>query len=375
MKRWVMAVTMALVVTMLAGPLLLAPTGLRRLPEAEQRRPNAMPVTVAPLDAAWTGSVGDAITDRLAGPGLGVEAVAQFDFHLARRAPGDKVIRGREEMLYYRLSTRVPCMDEVPLDVETAAVRRLSQATQDRGLRLVLIVIPDKVAAVPDGLPAAFHRAGSCVRARAVAAEEMLVAELGQNGMAVVENLSDPDAWFAEDTHYAPAGRLAVQRELVEALQPGMWSPAAVEHVPSTRQLDLRSLMGLPGQIKYTDHRLAYAATSESVVADVGGDQETILVRSRPHPGLSLVDGSTLVIHDSFIQGWRKDFQGLFEDATFVHWGSLDAEGVTSLLSGHDTVVVELVGRTFWGRGGSDARLNRLAERLTALAEDESGSS
>lgn len=364
MRRTIIVVTLALAGALLVAPAVLSWTGAARMPTFEQRVPADWPATPDPLDAGWTAEVGAAVTDRLAGQALGARALGAFDFRVTDRAPTDRVLVGAGDILYVRSSMAVPCLAARPVTSERSSLRALEAATRQADLRLVALVVPDKAASLPDDLPAEFLAKGRCLHARAAAAEEMMTEELGSDAISVLDGLSTPGTYFDEDTHWSPAGRQVGQQRLVEALVPGMWTDDAVVALPGSRGLDLRGMMGMPKTIDTQDHELAFAGSTEIRDLDLGTDIPVVTTHSEPAPGRQLVPGRTLVVHDSFVNGWREDFMGLFADATFVHWSSLEAPGVTDVLAGHDTIVVETVGRYFWGIQGDEARFVQLAEAL-----------
>lgn len=364
MRRTILVVTLALAGAMLVAPAVLSWTGAARMPTFEQRLPADWPATPDPLDAGWTAEVGAAVTDRLAGQALGARALGAFDFRVTDRAPTDRVLVGAGDTLYVRSSMAVPCLGARPVTSERSSLRALEAATRRADQRLVVLVVPDKAASLPEDLPAEFLDKGRCLHDRAAAAEAMMAEELGPDAVAVLDDLSTAGTYFDEDTHWSPTGRLVGQQRLVEALAPGMWSDDAFVTVPGSRGLDLRGMMGMPKKIDTEDHELAFARSTEMRDLELGTDIPVVVTHSEAAPGRELVPGRTLVVHDSFVNGWREDFMGLFTDATFVHWTSLDAPGIEEVLAGHDTVVVETVGRYFWGIQGDDARLVQLAEVL-----------
>lgn len=359
-RRW-QVVALAWAALLLLLPVGLAWTGQGTAPRAENRAATDFPTPARPQDVEWFDGVTDWVEDRLALSGEATRLVAEFDLDVAGRLPSSEVLVGADGFLFVRESLGAPCLDEVGLDAERTQLVELRDAAAARGLRLVLLVVPDKLAVEVDRVPAAFRDRARCLHERAQASEAVARDVLGDDALPMLDRLTtQPPSYFPDDTHWNAAGRRRAVQALVESLEPGMWDPAAVgEHV-GTRDKDLLALAGTPRTDDVPALTVRFGRRHrEEPIPDLG---RSVRSTSRPARGQRLVTSPTLVVHDSFVASWRSEFARLFADATLVHWDDVvDHDTLGDAMAGRETLVVELVGRSYWG---DSERLRHLVELL-----------
>lgn len=367
MRRFLIVVSLVWAMVALAMPLGLSWTGRGTAPELENRRPSQFPNEVRPHDVTWFTSVTTFVEDRLALASGATRALRTFDLEITDRLPAGDVLVGQEPWLFLRETLRAPCLDEQPLDRERELLERLWRAADARGIRVVLAVMPDKLAMEPEHAPAAFRSKAKCLAKRAEQSQALAKTVLGADNVIPVTTLLDtkPSSFHPTDSHWTAAGRRAFMQDLVERAEPGMWDAEAVDVVPGEREMDLLALAGVP-EIKQVDANAPRFAV-ESRVKDWLTLPRTATISAQSAPGRRLIGARTLMLHDSFVAGWREEFTALFADATIMHWSDLESPEAREVLPTHDLLVLETVGRAYWG---GSPRIAQVVEALEARVRE-----
>lgn len=207
------------------------------------------------------------IEDRLTFAGGATRALRTFDLEVTERFPaGDVLVVGPEPWLFLRETLEAPCLDEEPTGRERTLLERLEQAADARGIRVVLAVMPDKLAMEPEHAPAAFRSKAECLAERAEASQALATSALGFEDVVPATELLDtePSSFYPADSHWTADGRRTFMQDLVGRLQPGMWDDSAVDVVPGTREMDLLALAGIPRTLDVPMNVPRFAARTES---------------------------------------------------------------------------------------------------------------
>lgn len=362
MRRILIVAFLAWAMIALTLPLALSWTGRGTAPQVENRRPSAFPTEVRPQDASWFSGVTQYVEDRLSFAGGATRALRTFDLRVTRRLPAGDVLVGEGPWLFVKETLAAPCLAEQPLDAERAILERLRRAAASRGIRVVLSVVPDKLAMEPEHAPVAFRAKAECLADRAVESERLAASILGADVLPVTDLLdTEPTSFHPMDSHWTARGRRAFMRDLVGRLQPGMWSDDAVDVVQGRREMDLLALAGIPRTLDVDANAPRFAAHTS--VVESSTLPRTASISGEAAPGRQLIEASALLLHDSFVAGWRDEFTALFAHGTVMHWNDLEDPEAAKLLLAHDVVVLETVGRAYWGES---ARLRQLVEILEA---------
>jgi hypothetical protein len=225
---------------------------------------------------------------------------------LALGDAGEKVLRGRGGWLFYRpgadFLTQRPAAGDPTAEDALAAVRGFRDELAARGIRLIVVPVPNKESVYPDrlsrnsarpsGIPSIRSRAflAGCERAGIEAVD--LFAEFRR-----AREAGAPDLYLATDSHWTPAGlrisAAAVAKRLGAAAGPAAF---AVQSAPVRRNGDLvRMLRSPPIEAHAGDETVA----CERVVrADSGA------------PYADDPSSDVLVMGDSFLRIYETDEPG-----------------------------------------------------------------
>ncbi len=171
--------------------------------------------------------------------------------------------------------------------------------------------------------------------------------------MAAVEAAEPGQAFQHGDTHWTSRGALVFSRQLVrrliaqgEAPASLAGQPAAVRGPDTLVDADLFRMMGTPRQEEVPVWRV-----SRPEVHVTGHEFKTPSGRGMPvyhttaPPGVPLITGSTLVVHDSFFARAEPQLAPFFQDLTVMHWTDFLSRVDQHTLPHFDRIIIETVQR------------------------------
>jgi hypothetical protein len=309
--------------------------------------------------AAWN-DVAAALADRIPLRVHLTRLLRGVERDLLGRRRFDKVIVCPGPWLYYAQS-----LDRVPVTAQRLeqAMDALRAQVDDGRRRFYLAPPPDKVSIYPEFLCS--HRlVYERNRARRDTLHEHFAASRSPElidtwtPMLNAKASSPEPLYFQTDTHYTARGAAIYAKTLIDGISPGLWGePRVSVGPPSLQRRDLTELAGLPGPTE-NSHELTVersgvrldACRVESVPIDCkdvfseGGRSARIHVVS---DGTTvLIPGRTLIIHDSFIEGFLKPvLWQYFEDVSFIHFNQLEPGDLAASLAAYDRIIVSRVER------------------------------
>jgi alginate O-acetyltransferase complex protein AlgJ len=288
---------------LLTAPLLLMLVGLR--PAAiENRAPApAPPFSAARLfDTDWYSGIAVWFSDRLPGRDRAIAADAAIDLRILGESPNPEVILGTDGWLYYRYGTEEPCYGDARVRAALGEIDTAERALAAAGIRLLLVVAPNKDALYPEylggGIDTACTRADRAAFRSAAAVSGPESARL--DTWAVLEREKEAGRgplYYRLDSHWTSLGAGTVAGALLERIDPGTWDPAEFVPVGAGRHRgDLADLIGLPLDEEETLWVTRPGATLTLVTEGAGTRDEAIHSQA---PGPGTIAGETLLLHDS----------------------------------------------------------------------------
>jgi hypothetical protein len=168
-------------------------------------------------------------------------------------------------------------------------------------------------------------------------------------------------------SHYSSFGSMILAKAMIDAVDPALWNPEEVTYTRTLHyQADLANLAGFTGRESDFDRFEVVRPGVELVM--FAHDGVALPGQDRPlpdvHPpitgparyinrstGRALIGGRTLIIHDSYINGYlRPTLRQFFEDVTFVPFAAIPTSGdFLEALSDFDLVYIESAEREFIG--------------------------
>lgn len=247
-----------------------------------------------------------------------------------------------------------------PADLRGSVEQMHSDAAK-RGKRLVVVLSPDKSPSYPQFFPSSWPTKG-CIGSYDTAfrtAFRTNPVPWIPDTWALVDQVAKGghDAFYRTDSHLSPLTRVAEAQSVIDVLQPGLWTPAAVVNVGMReRQTDLARQLGLHHfeRQPYVEVRRPGVVTTpaQKVVGTDREHQVESFVRYRS-TGAPMIQGRTVILHDSQFALASADLMPWFADVTFVHWDLYGDPRVGEELKNADTIVVETVQRATWQRLGT----------------------
>jgi len=225
---------------------------------------------------------------------------------LGLRDGGDKVLRGRGGWLFYRpgaeyLTARPPAGGSMVNDA-LAAVRGFRDELDARGIRLMVVPVPNKESVYPDRT----FRGGRPPAGALAPETAAFLSGCRRAGIPVVDLFAEfriaraagaPDLYLATDSHWTPAGlRIAVGEVARHLRAPAGPSAYAVLPAPVRRTGDLVRMLQSP-------------AIEAAVGAEVVACERVV----RAESGAPYADdpaSDVLVMGDSFLRIYETDEPG-----------------------------------------------------------------
>ncbi len=245
-------------------------------------------------------------------PAQRIRPWAQFAHFILLHDTGDKALRGRSGWFFYKPAVRYLVEPWSPGDTGAQgnifdAIISFRDDLSKRGIRLLVVIAPNKASIYPEMLATRAGAAGAPVNpvTRAV------LTKLDQAGIEVVdlfevyrqarESPDNPACYLAQDSHWSPEGmRLAAQAVARRLLDSGWVREGPIEYELKPRIVerhgDILRMIRTP-QIErlYRPERLHCAQVLEARTAKPYADDP---------------DSPVLVLGDSFLRIYERDEPG-----------------------------------------------------------------
>ncbi|MCP3994363.1 MAG: hypothetical protein GY722_04750, partial [bacterium] len=327
---------------LIAIPVTAFAIGMR--PESNQNRPpTPLPdITVEGLmDRELTPQLDQYLEDSLIIAPTAVAAEAWTDVALGDN-PNPEVTIGTDGWLYYTFSLNRPCLSDADVGAFVDAVERASRVVEATGRELVVAMAPDKATIIPDFLP----DDTSCVLDNA----DALAALEGPGNLVTVwdemrtARANERPIYFRIDTHWTNEGAGVMAKALVERLAPRGWAESAVTEIATVdHEGDLTVLLGLASTEETTELEVVLPGSNltretRSLLTASGAEYDKIVsvdfAATAP-----VVDGQTLVMHDSY--GWALTpmLAPYFENAAFIAESTPGAGHMWDDLQAAETII------------------------------------
>jgi alginate O-acetyltransferase complex protein AlgJ len=251
------------------------------------------------------------------------------------------------------------CAPTQPVATTLRNATRLARMVRATGARYVLLVPPDKTSVEQAELPARYQ-GKECGQVAKKAFWTQIEAhppegyqDLYQPLLALREQTGRP-VYKSKDTHWAPISAGLYARTVVNAVQPGLWDPAAF--VPTGRQSqlgDLSRFTGIPADNSFDGWAVrragvpAYPQIPNTPAK--AGRLGVARLHARSAAGAPLYRAPTLVIGDSFNGVSSPALSPYFANITSVSNNSApkDPEDLARMILSSRVVIVEAVERAF----------------------------
>ncbi|MDY7105985.1 MAG: hypothetical protein S0880_32770 [Actinomycetota bacterium] len=330
----------------------------------ENRAPSARPQLTpgALLDDETYGQLTEYLTDRFAFRSLAIRANARLNADVWHSDTG-RVRRGVDGWLFLDESLRRLCTERIEPAVAVDALDRMNDAVAGDGERSFHLVIgPAKSTIYPELLGEEADNAGCVLNAveemRADLAEhegEWYVDVYGPV-LRLKEELDDESGgvYLDRDTHWTEYGGMAMVAQVLDRVAPGVFDPADVAEVGvQPLEGDLSRILGLPETYEVVDLEVDRkgVSTTELESRAVEGSYPIRRFVSEANTA-PLVEGSTLMLFDSYTFPVIEEMAPYFEELTLVHWDAVGAVDVAAMIADADHVIVQVAERNLTFRVG-----------------------
>jgi hypothetical protein len=321
-------------------------------PGAIEGRPPASFPTLDPsalAEPSTYAAIDRYLADRFPARTQAVGAHAAIDYGLLGGSTTPDVIVGRDGWLFTRTELEPVCTFEAAEVL--AALDRTAARLADVGVEMRFIVPPDKHAIYPERIVPGSGLGEACSDARRPAMQAGMAA---RPGLAIelwtqlaADHAADParPLYFAKDTHWTPLGALVGTRALIQSLAPGVWDEAQMPIEGfAAYDTDLSRLIGLPTKERVPRLVIRPGVKVERSAIETAVDLESArdIGRYRVDRAAGAVEGTTLIVYDSFFRTNERRIAPWFRDSIWVHVGDLErTPELVADLPAVDRVVVE----------------------------------
>lgn len=280
------------------------------------------------------------------------------------------VIVGSDGYLYLGADIELKCIATQPVAALIAGLNRIAIAARASGRAFVFAMPPDKSSIVTSNLPSTYL-GKDCAAARSSDVRTAVGSlPFAANLYAPLRALSasGTQVYRRTDSHWCGPAVALLTTELLRQVAPGVVSSLDPRDGGSQEVVgDLSTLRGAPQRERFEVESVASPEIDVSGL-DVSKFIGSTPVRYRPvGPTGTQVQGSTLILGDSFVDAGGADLLAVFADITKLHYDSVNDElgEVLSLIANSDTVVLEVVERSF-AAGGLPILQDAVVDQLIA---------
>jgi hypothetical protein len=278
---------------------------------------------------------------------------------------------GRDGWLYLPETTVDECPGSPP-NKFFAAAERVADRAAEADVRFIFAIVPDKAQVYPEHLADGSgdgELPGCSQRWRDAVGEEVdgrpWLVDLFPPLSEAARGSTDL-AYFRTDSHWTGSGALVAVERLVSGSAPDVWTASEPRlDGEETEVGDLTALLGLADEETVPAWRVDRPGVEVEVEVEEWGSQSVIRSHATSD-GAPLVEGTTVLIGDSFLVGELDLLQPYFEDLVVLRWQTLQGHELADIVDAEPRVViVQLVARNM-ANDVYESPLDRVAEFLDA---------
>jgi hypothetical protein len=306
-----------------------------------------------------------ALRDRLALRRYVVEAIGQTARDRLGTSLNPAVVMGANSTPFTAEDFTLPCESDFEPARVDAGLRELRALGQATGKTIMVAIAPDKSSILTSDL----GRRGSALMACSNRVRQATEATWGGRSTPPVltiwkqlaaEDKAHPDKVFQHgDSHWTSQGALVWSRAVIAALIKQGEAPRSLRAAPKAvpagvepATSDLYRLMGITREETVPVWRVSRPdvdITSKRPPTPSGRGKPTYHAESASAP---LIQGRTLVVHDSFFSRAEGQLAPYFSDLAVLHWADFLAYVKAGTLPHFDRIIIETVQRGWPERAG-----------------------
>lgn len=287
------------------------------------------------------------------------------------------VVEGPADYFFLAEDFTRPCDRGYELDdmVDQFAEYGAAAATGDKDF--LFLVASDKGAVLDNDLGGRAEVAASCSREarpefRQAIDSSGVSFDLAPSLIAAQRALPDPGRWYYEhDSHWTFEAGGIVAGDIVEHFDDDLYDPQVIRRIERALPIngDVYRRLGIQRSLEVPDN----VRVSERVDVETMRTEDQIdgtrTIRNYVSSGEGeLIDGTTVIVHDSMMNFVERQLAPYFEEAVFIHWDDLNRAGFVDRVVDADNVIMmrveREVHRTIAGQMLNDAFATSLVEAL-----------
>lgn len=340
------------------------------------------------FDAVWGGTWGarfsDWVWDRLPLRDVMLRLDHRVDFNVLRDAPTPQVLLGRQarDFVFARERVYGPKAGSVKPAAVVKAFDRIKKAFGAAGVRVIIVVSPNKATLYEEELPRKYRQAHKVDTAPTLTAIRNYGAPVldlyapmfaEKKRLAKDSTIADPrlrTVFRATDQHWSlEAGRLQA-RAIVDAIDPTAWNDEMAPEIVGP-YVDAESELSKI----YLKTGLTEPYARMKLRVAVKEDKGARLINKFTNSDVRAKPLKIAVVRDSFLSGYvdkpepaqdagLQTIASFFKSATFLHWNMFVKKGSERHFKDADVVVIQVYDGNLYHVVRHVARFEQLAKSM-----------
>lgn len=330
------------------------------------------------FDIDFYQSTSEYLEDHFPLRSLLIRTNSMIDLYLLRSSPSDEVVIGKEKWLFMTNSLRWPCESGLSPDQLFSPISRLAGVLEEHGKSFHVIFAPNKSSVYPQYLPGAMQKIAECADLK----REETRQYINNNGQDfdVIQSWSafqDESRYLSSPLfpplgrHWDSAGGILLAELIVRHLDPTIWDEDAViylDKASESAELPSRFMNLEIKQIRdqFIVQRSDVEIERKAFNLHTESKRKSTISNSKSATQ-EIIEGRTLVIHDSFLDESTKALEQYMDELYLVHWSQLEFQDeLVGIIADSEHIVFEVVEdhRYFQLSKVDDSFLEKLASRL-----------
>ena len=327
--------------------------------ETEKRNPVAFPPINSyrsMLNASFYRSLSDALTDRMVLRSGLLVLKRTLDYYLFYRRSFSTVDIGLDGWFFIRDGYLLPRETRDEIQKVFRQIDEFLRNLQDDRAEVLLVVAPDKHAVYPEKLSVLCKKNIAKGQDRNKILRQYFEKHQSSQVLPLWEKYNqakkrnDENIFFKKDTHHNPRGALVMSKNIIEKLQPGLWDEKEiVDQGTKSHCGDLMLMSGLGKKYEVVREMDIQRRGVELVLKkgmDLPGTDKKMIRYTSKSSHRPMLEGKTLVLHDSMMAGSKNTVRQFFTDISFVHYETVYRAGeFDKCLDTYNRVIIEVAER------------------------------
>ena len=263
------------------------------------------------------------------------------------------VVEGPGENFFLAEDFSNACHDLYESDELIDRFGEFNSAAETGGKEWLFLVAPDKAAILDSQLEGRAEFAAGCSREDRAEFQTVLAAtgsSIDFVNPLIEAQQAEPGRWYYEhDSHWTFDAGTLISEMIVDNFEPGLFNTDYIEELDRALPIngDVFGRLGILRALDVPDNVQASNRPDIETTFEQTATGGTSTVRSYTNAGTGeLIEGETLIVHDSMMNFAENQLSTYFEEIRFIHWDDLTRASFIERVAEADRVVMMRVERS-----------------------------